>query len=53
LDEVVDIREEEGRIVIEPLRQKTFALEDLLKGITPKNLHHTVDFGTPKGEEVW
>lgn len=53
LDEVVDVREEEGRIVIEPLRQKTFLLGDLLKGITSKNLHQAVDFGPPKGEEVW
>jgi len=53
LDEVVDVREEEGRIVIEPLRKKTFLLDDLLKGITAKNLHQAVDFGSPKGEEVW
>jgi antitoxin MazE len=53
LDEVVDVREEAGLIIIQPLRQKTFLLDDLLKGITSKNLHHTVDFGAPKGEEVW
>jgi antitoxin MazE len=53
LDEVVEVREEEGRIVIEPLRQKTFLLDDLLKGITSKNLHQAVDFGRPEGKEVW
>jgi len=52
LDEVVEVREEEGRIVIEPLRQKTFALDDLLKGITSRNLHRAVDFGVPEGEEI-
>jgi len=53
LDEVVDVREEAGRIVIEPVRQKTYELGKLLKGITPKNRHEAVDFGTAKGQEVW
>ncbi len=53
LDEVVEVREEKGRIVIEPVRQKTYALDDLLKAITTKNLHEAVDFGPPQGKEVW
>jgi len=53
LDEVIEVREEAGRIVIEPVRQKTYDLDDLLKGITPKNLHGSVEFGTPQGKEVW
>jgi antitoxin MazE len=53
LDEVVDVREEAGRIVIEPVRQKTYDLDDLLKGITAKNLHEPIDLGPPEGKEVW
>jgi antitoxin MazE len=53
LDEVVEVREEAGRIVIEPVRQKAYNLADLLKGITPKNLHESVDFGGPAGKEFW
>jgi len=53
LDDVVEVREEKGRIVIEPVRQKTYVLGDLLKGITPKNLHAPADFGSPEGKEVW
>ena len=53
LDEVVDVREEEGRIIIEPVRQKTYDLRDLLKGITPKNQHQAADFGPAVGKEVW
>ena len=30
LDKVVDVREESGRIVVEPFRQKTFDLETLV-----------------------
>ena len=53
LDDVVEVREEKGRIVIEPVRQKAYVLSDLLKGITPKNLHEPVDFGSPEGKEAW
>jgi antitoxin MazE len=53
LDEVVDVREEAGRIIIEAVRQKAYELGDLLKGITPKNQHQAVDFGPGVGKEVW
>ncbi len=53
LDEVVEVREEKGRIVIEPVRQKEYVLEDLLKGIQKTNLHGAVDFGSPEGKEIW
>jgi len=53
LDQVVEVREEKGRIVIEPVRQKTYALDDLLKGITAKNRHEPIDFGFRRGREVW
>lgn len=53
LDQPVDIIEENGRIVIEPQRPKVFSLRDLLDGITPANLHRSVDTGSPVGREVW
>jgi len=53
LDEVVDVREDAGRIVIEPVRQKTYDLDTLLKGITSKNQHEAVDFGPAMGKEAW
>lgn len=53
LDAVVEVREEKGRIIIEPVRQQTYALDDLLKGITSQNLHGPVEFGPPEGKEVW
>jgi len=49
----VDIREEAGRIVIEPVRRKKYKLDDLLKGITKDNIHQELDFGRPEGKEVW
>lgn len=53
LDEVVEVREEAGRIVIEPVRQKAYELSKLLKGISSKNQHQPVDFGPAVGKEVW
>ena len=53
LDAEVHIREESGRIVIEPVRQKTYDLRTLLKGITKTNRHEAVDFGEPAGNEIW
>ena len=53
LDEVVDVRGEAGRIVIEPVRQKTYDLDTLLKGITAKNQHGGADFGPAVGKEAW
>jgi len=53
LDEVVEVREDAGRIVIEPVRQKTYDIDKLLKGITAKNRHEAIDFGPAVGKEAW
>ncbi len=52
LDAPVDVREEGGRIVVEPIRDREFAIEKLLEGITRENLHTEFDFGAPKGKEL-
>lgn len=52
LDEVVDVREESGRIVIEPAQRKEYDLAELVKGITRENLHDEADFGRPVGKEA-
>lgn len=52
LDSPVDIREEGGRIVIEPIRSNEHDLDHLLAGITAENLHSEIDFGTPIGKEL-
>jgi antitoxin MazE len=52
-DDPIDVREENGRIVIEAVRAKHFSLDELLAGITPENLHEEIDFGPPQGKEVW
>lgn len=53
LDQAVEVREEQGRIVIEPVRRKEYKLDELLGGITGKNLHKPIDTGAPVSKEVW
>lgn len=53
LEDSVDVREESGRIIIEPAPRKEYALSELLKRITPENLHEEADFGKPMGKEAW
>jgi antitoxin MazE len=52
LDEAVDVREETGRIVIEPAQRKEYDLAELVKQITVENLHDEADFGRPVGKET-
>ncbi len=53
LDQSVDVREERGRIVIEPKHKKEFKLAELVSGITADNMHAAVDTGAPIGREAW
>ena len=53
LDQPVDVREDQGRIVIEPKRARAFALADLVRRITSANLHDAVETGPVQGREVW
>ena len=49
--QVIEGREERGRIVIEPVRELAFDLNTLLAGITDENRHDEVDFEGPTGKE--
>ena len=55
LEQQVEIREENGRIVIEPveIEPEEIDIDALCAQITPENRHEIVDFGPPKGSEVW
>lgn len=53
LDEPVDVREEAGRIIIEPVRTKSYDVNALVDGITTRNQHQAVDVGGPEGREHW
>jgi antitoxin MazE len=49
---MVDVSVEKGAVRIRPLRRRP-SLGDLLKGVTPGNLHHEIPTGPAVGREVW
>lgn len=53
IDQLVDIREEKGRIVIEPVSTPDYDLDALLAQMTPDNFPDEVDFGPTVGNEIW
>jgi antitoxin MazE len=53
VDQAVDVREEGGRIIIEPIRAPTYDLDDLLARMTPDTFPDDEGFGPAVGEEVW
>jgi antitoxin MazE len=50
---LVDLSVAKGRLIVAPLAEKKYTLEELLAGITKENLHGEVDFGPPVGKEFW
>ena len=52
LEQKVNVTAVEGKIIIEPLDQLEYRLEDLVKGITCGNSHGEVSFGTPVSKET-
>lgn len=50
-DHLIDMRVEDGKIIIEPISHG-YSLEQLLAGITPENLHREADSGAPVGKEL-
>lgn len=51
MDAIVDVREEAGRIVIEPVSHDDPNLAAMIESITPENLHGEVSLGRPVGRE--
>lgn len=53
IDQTVDVREENGRVVIEPIRTPTYSLDELLAQMTPETFPDDIDFGPRAGREIW
>jgi antitoxin MazE len=47
----VEMSIQQGSLVLAPARRE-YSLEELVKGITPKNRHEETDFGPPVGREI-
>jgi len=52
-DSLVEVSLIEGTLVVEPVFGESYTLDQLLEGITRKNIHREVDTGSPVGKEVW
>ena len=53
IDQAVDVREEGGRIVIEPVRAPAYDLDEVIAAMKPENFPEDVAFGPPVGGEFW
>lgn len=42
----------EGRIIVEPVAEPTYTLDDLLARVSKRNVHAEIDTGVPVGKEV-
>ncbi len=52
LRDQVEVSIENGRVIIEPIRETDeFDLQVLIAQLTPENLHGEIDFGAPQGNE--
>ena len=53
IDQLVDVREEKGRIVIEPVLAPVYDLDSLLDQMSPDTFPEDIDLGQPVGNEIW
>ena len=49
----VDVSIDKGNIVVKPVKESKYTLEELVDGITDDNRHEEVDWGRPVGKEAW
>lgn len=49
---VMAVIQKKGKIILEPI-EKVPSLEELMEQITPENQHKEVDWGEPRGAEIW
>ena len=49
----VNLSVDDGKIIIDPHTEPQYRLEDLLRGVTQRNLHAEVSTGEAVGREVW
>jgi antitoxin MazE len=50
---VVDISVEQGGLRIRTVRRRRYALRELLRKITPRNVHEEIATGAAVGREAW
>ena len=49
----LEIEVRKGALVLKPHLRRVYRLEDLVKRITPRNVHEELDFGSATGREAF
>ena len=49
----VEVSLENGKIIVFPVAEPEFSLDELLEKVTPENLHGETDTGSSVGQEAW
>ncbi len=49
----VEVSLEKGKIIVFPVAESEFLLDDLLAKVTAENLHGEIDTGASVGKETW
>ena len=50
---LVDLSIDKDKIIITPIGEKGYSLDELLEGVSESNLHGEFDTGVPVGKEIW
>lgn len=53
IDQMVDVREHNGRVVIEPVHAPVYDLNVLIDHMSAETFPDDIDFGSPVGNEIW
>jgi antitoxin MazE len=49
----VEVSLESGKIIVFPVAEQEFSLDELLAQVTAENLHGEIDTGGSVGQEIW
>lgn len=49
----VEVSLEQGKIIVAPITEPEFTLEELLAKVNKRNLHREIETGEPVGTEAW
>lgn len=50
---VVDVSEEDGKIILTPAKREKITLNSLLSSVTKENIHGEISTGKMVGKEIW
>lgn len=50
---LVEVTVENNEVVIRAVPKTEYSLKTLLKGVTLRNKHSAIDWGSPRGKEIW